>query len=475
MARRGAPTASSRSSRGDSTPRSSARVWMPWRTERRTLRAAMTGGGKRLAGRVARALFGCAALAGSFASAAHAAVLPTGRPVAPAGHVPALQSFPTGAAVNPNGRTVLAIAGPVIQGGAPAGPNGGVALMVVDAVTGEVRQTLNVDDAFQGVAYDHAGTHAYVAGGAGNTVHVFSVAPDGTLSQEDDLPAAGFVADIALSRGGRTLWAAEPTQDAVERMDLRNGGRATKIAASSPDQVALSADGRRLFASDWRGSCVTVIPAGGTTGQCIQVGEHPTGVAAAGGNVLAADSNDATLAVIDPRSMRSRLLSLAQVGHRSDAPNDVVLARDGRTAYVSLGGDDAVAVMKLRYPRAIRRRVSTARRRGGHRRRRDERVYVPPKPRWKLAGLIPTGWYPTALALSPDGRTLHVITARGLGHSAAATQPYQEPDPAALVPDGAYGTVGTLESIRVPSGAALAGYTAQVRRYLRKRGAAGAP
>src|SRR5438874_1528996 len=96
---------------------------MPWRTERRTLRAAMTGGGQRLAGRAARALFGCAALAGSFASAAHAAVLPTGRPVAPAGHVTALQSFPTGAAVNPNGQTVLAIAGPVIQGGAPAGPN----------------------------------------------------------------------------------------------------------------------------------------------------------------------------------------------------------------------------------------------------------------------------------------------------------------------------------------------------------------
>src|SRR2546421_8747347 len=176
MARRGAPTASSRSSRGDSTPRSSARVWMPWRTERRTLRAAMTGGGKRLAGRVARALFGCAALAGSFASAAHAAVLPTGRPVAPAGHVTALQSFPTGAAVNPNGRTVLAIAGPVIQGGAPAGPNGGGALMGVDAVTGEVRQTLNGDGAVPGGADDHARAHTHGAGGAAETAAGFLVA-----------------------------------------------------------------------------------------------------------------------------------------------------------------------------------------------------------------------------------------------------------------------------------------------------------
>src|SRR5207248_1227681 len=125
----------------------------------------------------------------------------------------------------------------------------------------------------------------------------------------------------------------------------------------------------------------------------------------------------------------SRLLSLAQVGRRTDSPNDVVLAADGRTAYVSLGGDDAVAVMKLRSPRTPARRLRAAARHRccrvrderHHRPRHDETVRVPPAVRWQLAGLIPTGWYPTALALSPNGRTLHVISARGLGHSTAAT------------------------------------------------------
>jgi hypothetical protein len=93
---------------------------------------------------------------------------------------------------------------------------------------------------------------------------------------------------------------------------------------------------------------------------------------------------------------------------------------------------------------------------------------------WGLAGLIPTGWYPTALALSPDAKKLHVVTARGLGHSAAATQPYAEPDPAAVVPDGAYGTVGTLETVPVPGRAKLARYTAEVRHYLRSRIPSGA-
>src|SRR5205085_3469447 len=140
---------------------------------------------------------------------------------------------------------------------------------------------------------------------------------------------------------------------------------------------------------------------GGRT-RCIKVGAHPTGVAAGGGSVLAADSNDATLAAVDPSRTRSRLLSLAQVGRRTDSPNDVVLAADGRTAYVSLGGDDAVAVMKLRSPRTSARRLRAAARHRccwvrdeRHRRpRHDETVRVPPAGRWQLAGLIPTGWYP---------------------------------------------------------------------------------
>src|SRR5579863_464349 len=36
----------------------------------------------------------------------------------------------------------------------------------------------------------------------------------------------------------------------------------------------------------------------------------------------------------------------------------------------------------------------------------------------KTLGFIPTGWYPTALALSPDGAKLFVGTAKGLGFHA---------------------------------------------------------
>ena len=36
-------------------------------------------------------------------------------------------------------------------------------------------------------------------------------------------------------------------------------------------------------------------------------------------------------------------------------------------------------------------------------------------------GLIPTGWYPTALALASDDRTLYVVNTKGYGHDAGFT------------------------------------------------------
>jgi len=86
---------------------------------------------------------------------------------------------------------------------------------------------------------------------------------------------------------------------------------------------------------------------------------------------------------------------------------------------------------------------------------------------WRVAGLIPTGWYPDALAVSPDAKSLYVVTARGLGHSATATAPYVDPDPASPAVDAAYGTVGTLETVALPPAAAgLAAFTKRAEATL---------
>ena len=69
----------------------------------------------------------------------------------------------------------------------------------------------------------------------------------------------------------------------------------------------------------------------------------------------------------------------------------------------------------------------------------------------RVAGLIPAGWYPTAVATSHDGRTLYVANGKGGGSGAN--------------PDGTYiGNVitGSVSIVPVPDSATLAAYTARV-------------
>jgi hypothetical protein len=105
----------------------------------------------------------------------------------------------------------------------------------------------------------------------------------------------------------------------------------------------------------------------------------------------------------------------------------IAVGPDGRL-YVTLGQDDAVAVLGS----------------------------TPSAPDiWQVQGLIPTGWDPTAVALNRAGTQVYAVSGLGLGHSAAATDPFSSPDPIAFGVDGAYATVGTLQQIAVPDPAQL--------------------
>src|SRR5207244_5727582 len=99
-------------------------------------------------------------------------------------------------------------------------------------------------------------------------------------------------------------------------------------------------------------------------------------------------------------------------------PNALALSPDGRTLYVAMAGNNAVAVVRIG------------------------------RTGMRVAGLIPAGWYPTAVATSADGRTLFVANAKGNGSGANR--------------DGTYiGNVitGSVSIVPVPDDATLARYT----------------
>jgi YVTN family beta-propeller protein len=128
----------------------------------------------------------------------------------------------------------------------------------------------------------------------------------------------------------------------------------------------------------------------GQVNASIEVGLHPSGLVwdETHQRLYVANSNSESISVID--TQKNRLLetiSLQPFARKvaGISPESVALSPDHKSLYAALSGINAVAVID----------ISLA---PGH-----------------LSGLIPTGWYPNHLVVSPDGRFLAVSTLLGVG------------------------------------------------------------
>ena len=115
-------------------------------------------------------------------------------------------------------------------------------------------------------------------------------------------------------------------------------------------------------------------------------------------------------------ALRDLDLSPVKVGGAEPAlhggtPNAIVVSPDGTRAYVAEAGLDSVAVVDTRNPE-----------------------------RPMLVGRIPTGWYPTAVELSRDGKFLYVANAKGIAEDLS-------PSGAPAPPSKVMGTAGSLVKV----------------------------
>jgi DNA-binding beta-propeller fold protein YncE len=164
---------------------------------------------------------------------------------------------------------------------------------------------------------------------------------------------------------------------------------ADDVHASSLSLISVNGDGS-LAASPGAGVMLDRQPDG-----LREVGgAHPAAVAAMHSRPYAfvAMSNVDRIATIalgagTPRAVGGTELRLYNRGPYGTQPDALALDRTETRLYVALAGINAVAVLDVRDPLHPHR-----------------------------LGLIATGWYPAALALSSDGRYLFVANAKGIGH-----------------------------------------------------------
>jgi YVTN family beta-propeller protein len=156
---------------------------------------------------------------------------------------------------------------------------------------------------------------------------------------------------------------------------------------------------------------------------------HPNSVAIGRRAVYVANGNNDTVSVLDPVTYAERYripLTLQKGANESlkgTLPVALALSPDERYLYVAESGINAVAVVRL-HPS------------GG-----------------TVSGHIPTAWWPSALAVSADGRSLYVANARGRGAGPNGTSEATSPK---------HSTIGSVSIIRVPTDEALDDYTRRV-------------
>jgi YVTN family beta-propeller protein len=178
----------------------------------------------------------------------------------------------------------------------------------------------------------------------------------------------------------------------------------------------------------------------------IRVGLHPSGMIASrdGRLVYVANANSDTVSVIatDIDEVVETVLCRPQ-GRLpfGSGCNALALSPGGETLYVANGTNNCIAVVRL---------GALASASGGSSSRES-----------RVAGLIPTGWYPGAILVSNDGKQLFVANLKGLGSLARQKAGDRGPRDDALGMNS-HDHLGSVSIIDAPDDAQLARYTETV-------------
>jgi YVTN family beta-propeller protein len=215
---------------------------------------------------------------------------------------------------------------------------------------------------------------------------------------------------------------------------------ATISVGHNPYTALVSKDGKTVYVSNWGATTLSVVDVSGATPtvtQTIPVGTHPTALLLNPVNteLYVANADSDTISVLDTTTnlvVRTIDLTPFPGSPFGAGPSSLAISSDGGTLYVGNNFDNDIAVVRLGQPDHI-------------------------------LGLIPTGWIPSGVVLSPDNLQLAVINSKGLGAgpNLQGPNPYLDPESTDSQYVGSM-IVGTMSLIDVPDRDQLLQDTQQV-------------
>ena len=346
-------------------------------------------------------------------------------------------------------------------------------LTLLDLKTRQVTQFLPLKQSFNGVAFSHDGRRIFVSGGDSGLLHVFNYARGKATPTDAVKPSseAGpvYLAGIAIHPTTGKVYVCNEANHEIWILDADTLAREGTIAVGQhPFSCQFGGDRKHLYVTNWGSGTVSVIDtATQRRVRDITVGLRPNDlVLAPDGRLFVACAGDNTVHVIttvrletlgEPASPARRLwegtreiisTSLYPQSLEGSTPTSLALSPDGRTLFVANSDNNNVMLVDI-----SNRLTEEARERG-------ETISI-------VDGFIPVGWYPTAVAVSPDNGTLFVANGKGL--MSRANFPAQTSDPRRNGGSPPYDYIartfeGSISMIARPDTKQMAAYTEQVRK-----------
>lgn len=383
--------------------------------------------------------------------------------VTPAGEHVRMSDMALKLVISPDKKMLVAVSGGFSDTG----------LTLIDIANKRVAQFLPIAEAWNGLAFSKDGKRIFVSGGDSGLIHVFKYADGRATAETSVKPSAettnNFLAAITVhptsgklyvcNEGNHEVWVLNPDTLALE----------TAIHVGQfPHSCALGADQRHLYVSNWGSRSVSIIDTEKNSRvRDLTVGLRPNDMTVApDGRLFVACAGDNTVHVIQTKAVEkaaeaaspARRLwegtrevissSLYPQSPEGSTPDGVAVSPDGRTLFIANADNNNVMVVDI--SGALSEEAK----------RFNEKISF-------VNGFIPVGWYPTAVAVSPDNQTLFV--ANGKGFASRANVPVKTADPRKLHKPPTFDYIGrTLDGavsfIPRPDSAQMAAYTEQVRR-----------
>ncbi len=343
-------------------------------------------------------------------------------------------------ALSPDGKTLLILTSGFNRTYGPTGPmiadrsNEYVFVYDVTGAAPVKRQVIQAPNTFLGIAWASAGDRFFISGGVDDDVLEF-VSAGGTYQAGRifklghkaglGLSVKPEAAGVAVSPDGKRLLVANLQNDSVSMIDLATGAvreqdlRPGKLdkglkglpGGTFPRAVVWVSDTKAYVASERDREIIPlrIGPEGIGLGRRQPTRGQPVALLAGpNGRLFAALDNTDGVAVIDTASDRlletiptGSLASWGKSGLGGAGSNGLALSPDNGSLLVSNGGENAVAVVKLDP-------VAMGRASAGPSDGDDKPIGS------RVVGMIPTGWYPTAVTVSRDGREIFIVNGKSI-------------------------------------------------------------